>query len=787
MKRYLDIVPISEKVHKKQNRMSICCIVLAVFLVTTIFGMADMFIRSQISKTQAEAGNWHISFQNISNETATIIAERPEVKVLSPYSTLNYQGEQNYTLNGENTSIFGTDKNLINEIFSGMLSEGAFPQMDTEALITENAQGMLGLNIGDQITIGTPNGNKHIFTVSGILGNASNLMRNDLYGVFVTIEAFQTLYFDGNSGEPTEYTPDHYFAQFSSTRDIQSKIAALKSQVGLSDEQVSENTKLLGLLGQSSNSLMLQVYASATVLFVLVLISGIMMITSSLNSNVAQRTEFFGLMRCIGATPKQVMRLVRKEALNWCRFAIPIGIVGGVILIWVLCFILRYLSPKYFVAMPVFSVSVPSIIAGAVMGILTVLLAARSPAKKASKVSPLSAVSGNANNLQPVRKAANTKLFHVDVALGIHHAKASRKNFILMMFSFALSIILFLAFSVTVEFINRTLTPLYPWTADISIVSQDKTCSVNRAFVEELKANPAVEKVYGRMFAYNVPTMVNSSQKTVDIVSYEEYQFEWSKKYLSEGDLETVQNEVGTGLIVYEPQNVIQVGDTVSVNINGQTAEIKIVGMLSTSPFNNAADVGTIVCSEDTFIQLTGQSDYTIIDMQMSANATDNDVNAIHTTYGNGYSFVDERMDNESTIGIYYCMWLFVYGFLVLIAFITVLNVINSIAMSVAARTKQYGAFRAIGLSNRQLSKMVIAEAFSYTIAGSVIGVILGMICNKALFSMLVTHNWGDPWTVPWIEMFIIIFIVLLSVFWAVYSPIKRLHNMSIVDTISAQ
>ena len=53
MKHYLDIVPISAKVHRKQNRMSICCIVLAVFLVTTIFGMADMFIRSQISKTQS--------------------------------------------------------------------------------------------------------------------------------------------------------------------------------------------------------------------------------------------------------------------------------------------------------------------------------------------------------------------------------------------------------------------------------------------------------------------------------------------------------------------------------------------------------------------------------------------------------------------------------------------------------------------------------------------------------------------------------------------------------------
>ena len=108
-----------------------------------------------------------------------------------------------------------------------------------------------------------------------------------------------------------------------------------------------------------------------------------------MNTNVAQRTEFFGMVRCIGATPKQVMQLVRKEVLNWCRFAIPLGIIGGMVLVWVLCFILRQLSPQYFGGMPAFSISYPSIIAGIVVGLLTVLLAARSPAKKASKVSPL--------------------------------------------------------------------------------------------------------------------------------------------------------------------------------------------------------------------------------------------------------------------------------------------------------------------------------------------------------------------------------------------------------------
>lgn len=59
---------------------------------------------------------------------------------------------------------------------------------------------------------------------------------------------------------------------------------------------------------------------------------------------VAQRTEFFGLMRCVGATPKQIMKFVRKEALNWCKFAIPIGIITGVLIIWILCALL--LRPK---------------------------------------------------------------------------------------------------------------------------------------------------------------------------------------------------------------------------------------------------------------------------------------------------------------------------------------------------------------------------------------------------------------------------------------------------------
>ena len=526
---------------------------------------------------------------------------------------------------------------------------------------------------------------------------------------------------------------------------------------------------------------------AAAVLFALVMLAGIMMIASSLNSNVAQRTEFFGLMRCIGATPKQVMRLVRKEALSWCRLAIPVGISIGIVVIWVLCAILRFLSPEFFKAMPTFGFSVPSILAGIVVGLVTVLFAAYSPAKKAAKVSPLAAVSGNANDLEPARNAANTQLLKIDTALGIYHAKANRKNLFLMTSSFALSIILFLSFSVTVEFMQHTLTPLQPWTADLSIISPDNVCAIDKALLDDLKENPVVDLAYGRKFAYEVPSVTNGIEKKMDLISYEQYQFDWAKDYLLEGSLESVQTDLGTGLIVYNSQNTIQIGDTVSLNTNGQSKEIQIVGMLSDCPFYSAAGVGTIICSEDTFEQITGESKYTVIDVQLVKGTTDEDVYVIRQMVDSSFTFADERMGNSSTMGTYYCFWLFIYGFLVLIAMITIFNIINSISMSVSARLKQYGAFRAIGVSMGQLSKMIVAEAFTYTIIGGVVGTVLGLFCNKLLFGMLISYRWGDAWTPPLPEVAVILLIVVSSVILAVYGPIKRIRNMSIVDTISAQ
>ena len=68
MKSYLSLIPISARIKKKQNKMTIICIILAVFLVTAIFSMADMELRSQKIRAISDYGNWHITLKNISNK-----------------------------------------------------------------------------------------------------------------------------------------------------------------------------------------------------------------------------------------------------------------------------------------------------------------------------------------------------------------------------------------------------------------------------------------------------------------------------------------------------------------------------------------------------------------------------------------------------------------------------------------------------------------------------------------------------------------------------------------------
>ena len=85
MKSYLDLIQISARIKRKQNRMTILCIVLAVFLVSTVFSMADMGIRAEKINMINKHGNWHICLRETDTNTAQSICARSDITAFFPF------------------------------------------------------------------------------------------------------------------------------------------------------------------------------------------------------------------------------------------------------------------------------------------------------------------------------------------------------------------------------------------------------------------------------------------------------------------------------------------------------------------------------------------------------------------------------------------------------------------------------------------------------------------------------------------------------------------------------
>ena len=181
--------------------------------------------------------------------------------------------------------------------------------------------------------------------------------------------------------------------------------------------------------------------------------------------------------------------------------------------------LMKTAGPERLSCMPVWGVSLPGTCVGAALGVLTVLLSSRAPAKRAARVSPMEAV----------RTAGRVK-----------------KGYVLMSGAFALCIVLFLAFTTVADFLAHALLPP-PWTPELSVVSSDNTGSIPRLAADAVLQMDGVKRVYGRMFVYNISVTVEKETEgagqtppdrgVANLISYEENQFAWAEENLEAGSV----------------------------------------------------------------------------------------------------------------------------------------------------------------------------------------------------------------------------------------------------------
>lgn len=93
---------------------------------------------------------------------------------------------------------------------------------------------------------------------------------------------------------------------------------------------------------------------------------------------------------------------------------------------------------------------------------------------------------------------------------------------------------------------------------------------------------------------------------------------------------------------------------------------------------------------------------------------------------------------------------------------------------------------RAVGMDERQMTKMIACEAFTYAVLGCVVGCAIGLPLSKSLYDFLIAGHFPSAvWQFPIISLGVILLFVSIAAIAAVYAPAKRIRNMSITATIN--
>ena len=166
-----------------------------------------------------------------------------------------------------------------------------------------------------------------------------------------------------------------------------------------------------------------------------------------------------------------------------------------------------------------------------------------------------------------------------------------------------------------------------------------------------------VKYAYGRKHILaDVP--LNAGANGIDLISYDDIQFQWATKDFLRGNIADVRNEIGNVMVVFGKSNPLDLGDT--LELNGKTLHVS--ALLSDSPFSES-DIPTVICSEETFEDFCGASNYSVIDLQLKKSAGDETVAQIRELLGDNLRLSDRRASKTEVNSTYLAFTILVYSF----------------------------------------------------------------------------------------------------------------------------
>lgn len=750
--------------YKSKNILIGIAIILTTLLLFVIPSIGKDMVEVNFAVINKIYPTWHALYRNVDESTVMKLAAHHDVKTYGLRSDAGYMNLEDATV-----SMMYMDRTGM-ELYKVKLKEGQLPQKENDIVVSKGILEALGQNgkIGDTITVpyqilkddGLDYTKEKDFRICGFLADNESSKEQKQYTSLVS-EAFL------KAEIPVEQVKYRFLLQVNgqkgnTTADYTETIQNIARQFGISEDDMNINKEYL-----AANYVDPATIPVIVGIMLIVVLAGIITIYSVYYVSMNQRVREFGKLKAIGATKRQLRQIVLREGMGVALFAIPIGLLIGTVAVKVVLLqFVEHAKDSNVLITEAYKVVAKGevqlyywwiyLLAIAVT-LCTVYLSLMKPMRMAAKVSEIEAMRYQGGSKRQKSSRKGYQFLNIGRLTKRNLAENKKKStitivsmavtgiFVMMvatvlscanpMESAKSSIVGQYEISPIVESGNKE-HPEYEW-AEVQ-----KNNPLNEGLKQQIEELDGVERVdvFTALKVSGGPFEEKIGTEFINGVP-EEYAEEL-KKGITEGNVTYEELKSGDKVILdrallhWYPD--IKVGDKLKLNIHDgdntfqKEIEVAAIGEYGRGLTNynclimakEGAEKLTINNSSSYF-QVIADKDYDEA-LEASLQAiVDGSGRLQMRTWKNEYDTWENAI--QMTRGA--C-----YAFIIILAVISIMNLINTMINSVHVRKKELGMMQAIGMSDRQLMKMLQLEGIFYTVGTLIISIGVGSLAGYPLF-----------------------------------------------------
>lgn len=798
------------KLNKKRTIGTFIGICLATALITAVGGMFFVLKNTLLQGTINSEGYYHIMLYNVPEEKIETIKLNKDFNHIEKVGFVGsfLSDDEHFFMD---LKVMSMNKDTF-DYLKYKIREGEFPKNDKEILISDYYSRFYGVKIGDTISLKLGNGyyfdsDKFVDTDYKVVGYISN------YGNFVTnadatnYDVYLTL------KNPKNYIKD--FNELLGTTNFYKD--ATKNYDGF---VINENILRWEVFNFSEKTLN-TLYGIMGLIIGVILITSVFSIRNSFAISVSEKLKMYGMLSSVGATRKQIRKMVLLEGFYLGFVGITFGLILGNIVVYLLTVIVNKLAlsadmfSEGWILYYKFSY-IPSLIA-LLVGILMIYLSTLSSSIRASRVSPIQNIrnSGNIKNPKKLKVPSFIKnIFKIGGTLAYKNLKRSKKKYRVTVISLTVSILVFIVVSSFLDYGIRSAKKsvnVLNYTLEISDYVNyfkdsdiEKIASLDKSYLNYRLEYDEVPHIYDTSHILYKPLIFfecknmdgdnclddNPYFTIPDIVLYDDNSFkEYAKMIKMEYDDIKDKAVIINSLEINNKNTIItdyKIGDEILLEKeNGNSLKYNVGAVTDIMPWGMETYYGSSLILVLNKKYYSGDDKIILNHVYYDSKNTEKleeELSKISTNFQID-NISKEVKQMKTTILI---VSIFIYGFIIVITLIGVTSVFNTINSNMNLRKSEFASLKSIGMTKHEFNNMIMLESIFYSFKSLFFGIVLGIIGSHLTYKIF-NNSFDFKYVFPLKPIIISCVFIIILVYTIMRYSISKVDKQNIIETIRSE